>query len=391
MAFPSQVVWVAQWYPHEGEPYAGDFIQRHAKAVALYMPVYVFACFPHTHNHEKVQVTGYLTETIIYFEPTQAGNKFLDKVLLWKRWKQLLQSSIQQHIATHGKPDLLHCHITLNAGWIGLWAKKTLHIPYLITEHWSGYMPGAYNGFEKYNRWSKRLFKKIITEASVVTTVSKALATAMQQIENDSIYTIIPNVVDEEIFHLPAVSFEKRSYRLLHISTFNYQKNMAAMLAAFDKVALAIPTVEFHIVGPKAKFQNGFPTQSEDGHYVLHGEVSQPEIASLMHQSDACVLYAHYETFGCVIIEANATGLPVIVSDIPVLREIVKPNQNGLLVPPDDSDALANAIISFLNRPNRFLPQQIAQQAKAKYSFSVVGKQFFLLYQSILQKNTIVG
>ena len=389
MASLPQVVWVAQWYPHEGEPYAGDFIQRHAKAVALYMPVHVFACFPDTRNCVDVQANGNLTETIIYFKPTHTGNRFLNKVLLWKRWKQLLQNAIQQHIASHGVPDLLHCHITLNAGWLGLWAKKKLDIPYLITEHWSGYMPGASNSFNKYNRWSKRLFRKIIQESAFVVTVSEALTNAMQSIDSDANYIRIPNVVDEAIFHLPVDAFKKENFRLLHISTFNFQKNMPAMLAAFDKVAVAFPKIEFHIVGPKAKFQKLFPIQSADTHYVLHGEIPQEQIALLMHQSDACVLYSHYETFGCVIIEANAAGLPVIVSDIPVLQEIVQAGQNGVLVTSDDSNVLAQDIISFLNNQDKFRPKQIAAEARAKYSFSVVGKQFVELYQSLVSKANI--
>ncbi len=378
------VVWVCQWYPHEGDPYAGDFIQRHAKAASLFLPVTTFACFAHDCNKIESHTTGNLTEHIIYFKPICTGIRLIDKAIRWSKWFKLLKQYLRQHIEKNGKPDLLHCHIILNAGWLGLWAKRRFDIPYLVTEHWSGYMPGAINGFAAYNQWSKRLFSIILNNATATTGVSKALIQALQKLHPQNNYIHLPNVVDETIFTLSTRPNSTSVFRIIHVSTFSAHKNMEDTFAAFDAVAAQNPTVELHIVGPQGKIVEKWPQKKFSPAYHFHAEMPQASLAALMQSCDVCVLYSHYETFGCVVIEANAVGLPVLVSNIPVLQEIVQAQKNGLLVPPSNPAALHQAITTIMEKKHHFNASEIATTTLENFSCQKIGRQIFDLYHLII-------
>ena len=116
------------------------------------------------------------------------------------------------------------------------------------------------------------------------------------------------------------------------------------------------------------------------------GEVPQEELAKDLQQSDALVLYSRYETFGCVLIEANACGVPVIVSELAVFHELLQENINGVFVEGDRPDALAEAFSAFSQHKDSFNRLQISEKSRELYNYATVGKQFVLLYNKILDK-----
>jgi glycosyltransferase involved in cell wall biosynthesis len=67
-----------------------------------------------------------------------------------------------------------------------------------------------------------------------------------------------------------------------------------------------------------------------------HGMVHQEELSKMMNEAISLVQFSSVETFGCIVAEALCCGLPVIVSDIPAMKELVTENVNGILVEKDD-------------------------------------------------------
>jgi glycosyltransferase involved in cell wall biosynthesis len=115
---------------------------------------------------------------------------------------------------------------------------------------------------------------------------------------------------------------------------------------------------------------------------LFKGEVTQTQLAVEMQQSDALIHFSRFETFGCVLIEANACGLPVMVSDIPVFHELVTENENGLFAEAGNSTALAEKLMEFVGYRNKFDKIKIAASTE-KYCFSPIGKQFNDLYKTV--------
>jgi glycosyltransferase involved in cell wall biosynthesis len=97
------------------------------------------------------------------------------------------------------------------------------------------------------------------------------------------------------------------------------------------------------------------------------------------------------ESFGLVLIESLACGTPVIASNIPGVRTVVDHGQDGLLVPPNDPDALCQAISTILG--DTATHQQMARYGRAKvaahYSWERIGARLDLIYQSVLERSTL--
>jgi glycosyltransferase involved in cell wall biosynthesis len=107
-------------------------------------------------------------------------------------------------------------------------------------------------------------------------------------------------------------------------------------------------------------------------------------LAKFVTNSDALILYSRYESFGCVIIEANACGIPALVSDLPVFYETIKHGINGVFIRSDDPKSLAASIKDFMDRKYVFDRIAIAENTASKYSYQVVGKQFREWYQNVI-------
>ncbi len=79
----------------------------------------------------------------------------------------------------------------------------------------------------------------------------------------------------------------------------------------------------------------------------------RPDVAEVLSAADLFVFPSVYEGLGGALIEALALGLPIVASDLPALREVVRPGENADLVSPTDSAALAAAVVALLDDPAR--------------------------------------
>ena len=386
---PANIVWIAQWYPHEGEPYAGDFIQRHAQAVAALMPITVYSCFGYDGEEKTdVQVTGNLTEVITYFKDFKTGISIADKAIYWNRWYRILKNLLLKHEKERGRPTLLHCHIILNTGWLGLWAKRKWGIPFIVTEHWAGYMKGFTNGYDAYNFWSKKKFGEIVKNAALVTGVSNALINRLRELEPAGNFVRLPNVVNEKIFYYKPLAGENSRPVFIHISTLTWQKNPAGIIEAVNIVKQSRPDVLLKIAGPvNVHFSSLIAKFGLEDNIEWIGEMPQEELVGHIRNSLALILFSQFESFGCVVIEANAAGVPAIVSNIEPLKELIVNGVNGLIVKEADSDALAGAMMQLINEEIAFNLPAISGNTLSQYSYEVVGQQIAGLYQKVLNSN----
>ena len=386
------ILWLASWYPNYLDRYDGDFIQRHAKAVSQYCKVHVIHVkkddqLAADETATEIQESGNLTGQVIYYNSTRTGVKLIDRILSQRRFNKVYRHAISEYIKSTGKPALVHLHVAMKAGTAALWIKQKWNIPFIISEHWTGYLPTADVSMKSFSRIYQTWLRKVVTQASVITVVSDYLGKSMKVHFPSIEYLVIPNVVDTTVFYPSQIGRTGRT-KFVHISNMTFQKNAEAILKAL-KVLKADADFEMHLYGA---FNKELKLQIENSglqHQVfIKGEVPQPELAVAIRHSDALVLYSRFETFGCVLIEANACGVPVIVSDIEVFHELVEEGINGIFVPEDDPEALAEKLFYFISRKDDFNKMAIAEAAAEKYNFKKIGQQFDELYDSVLTGKT---
>lgn len=192
--------------------------------------------------------------------------------------------------------------------------------------------------------------------------------------------------MDTDIFS-PAESNVRNTTRFIHISGLDYQKNPEDIIKAFAKLKEKNSDFLLTVVGPgHDKLKLLAKELDIESHLNFYFEMPQIELAELIRQSNALILYSRYETFGCVLIEANACGVPVIVSDLSVFKETIRENVNGIFVTGNNPDLLAKKLLWFINNRNQFNHSEIAGQAKQLYNYERVGKMFSDWYNEFTGK-----
>ena len=109
-------------------------------------------------------------------------------------------------------------------------------------------------------------------------------------------------------------------------------------------------------------------------------------MADLYRTSDIFVFPSRVEGLGNVILEAMASGLPVIVSDLPVFEGVIRHNVNGVTVPVEDIPATAQAIMKLINSP--ILAEEYGRKAREdavqNFSFSSWQSRLVEVYQRLI-------
>lgn len=170
----------------------------------------------------------------------------------------------------------------------------------------------------------------------------------------------------------------------VHVSNMVYQKNVEGMLEAFAEVKKKTDMFYLNLVGPiPDTFRLLINELGLSTNTTVFNERNYKEVAEIMQQSDVFVFFTRHETFGCVIIEANACGLPVIVSNLEVTRELIADRFNGLFVETENIKDLSDKILLTINNLQMFDPLAISLQTRNKFNYDRVGKQFVDWFSSI--------
>lgn len=368
-----KVVFLARWYPHKYDPMFGLFVQRHAEAAAMNDDISVVYVHPDENARHKYDIERTLENSVdtirIYYKKKGRLSS------AWRYYRACLKG-----LELSGEPELIHVHVLTRMGLVAYLHKLFHGTPYLITEHWSRYLPN-----NEFNGWlRKKLTRKIVRNAKAVTTVSEILAQAMQNhgLMNSN-YQILPNVVDTNLFK--PHPHHNEVPKIIHVSCFeDKSKNISGLLEALRVMKDKGVPYQAVLIGEgmdldtmKQKAVDLELTDRMRFTGLLQGQALVDELAS----GDFFVLPSNYETGGIVLLEALACGLPVVATKVGALPEIVNEN-NGILVPPGDIQALADAMTQCCQSYGDYNPEILRRQVVERYSKEKVGNLIHQLYFS---------
>lgn len=390
-------LWLPAWYPNQLDAFAGDFVQRHACAAALRHKIIVLHIVRDKEGQltkttkQEIMQNGLLQERMIYYYVPKLPFELFERLLSYFKFRRIYKNAVNTLISEQGKPRLVHVHVLGRNMEIALWTKKKFKVPYIISEHWTAYLAESKYGFIQWSNRTKRMWQKAICHASGISVVSEYLGQSIQKLAKKTpyAYKVIPNVVDGNIFY-PETEGLSSGFRLIFISGSEYQKNLTDVvkaMAILSKSNLQFRLDVYGAVEPTVK--ELIVSEKLDQIIHLHGMQPHMKIAEAMRQSDAFIIYSRYETFGCVVIEALSSGLPVISSDHPVLLDLVKDGKNGLIVPGENAQALANKLEQYIRTnptPDRHL---LHRQTNQLYGITSISRLFEDWYQELLTDDNI--
>jgi L-malate glycosyltransferase len=170
-------------------------------------------------------------------------------------------------------------------------------------------------------------------------------------------------------------------------------KGLEFFLEAAADLAPRFPSVRFLIVG-EARVEPQYRLELEKraqelnlaGRITFMGE--RRDIEQIMRETDISVLPSLSESFSNVLLESMANGLPIIATNVGGNPEVITDGVNGLLVPPQDSAALARAMARLLEQPEvaRRFGQTARETAAREYSLDCLLRRTADLYVSLLER-----
>jgi phosphatidyl-myo-inositol alpha-mannosyltransferase len=205
---------------------------------------------------------------------------------------------------------------------------------------------------------------------------------------------VVPNGVAPEFFAgpEPLPGFGDDHPTLLFVGRLEPRKGLAYLVRAFLRLKPAFPRLRLLVVGRDDRRQRDKATALVPPRLrtdlVFVGAVPQADLPSYYASADVfCAPSLGGESFGIVLAEAMAVGLPVVCSDIGGYRDVVRDGQDGLLVPPRDPEALAAALGGLLDNPARRAAMgQAAAAAARRYAWPVVAAEVAEVYQAALAR-----
>ena len=340
-----KVLFLTPWYPSEKDAMAGLFVQKHVEAVRA----------------QGVEVR------VIH------SQGWWDT---WCQWKALQREGWM--------PDVVQLNVIQKQGLLALWLKTRYSIPYIIVEHWSGYLPE--NGtFMSMPKLLRDLYKRIAKEAEIIMPVSNCLQEAMQLcgIRNKR-WGRIHNVVDDFFSDAPIdrnTDVQKKQKTLLHVSCFDERaKNVKGLLRAAKMLSERRLDWQLVLVGTGVDYEDvrAYADELEipKGFLRWTGELTPRKVAEEMRRADAFVLSSRYETYGVVLAEAAATGLPILSTPVGIAEEIA-----DLIVPQEIAQYKPGKFAEFIETILWHTERSATPSgARERFSSESIGKQLKSIY-----------
>ena len=164
-------------------------------------------------------------------------------------------------------------------------------------------------------------------------------------------------------------------------------KGLEYLCEAMEEVHRQHPDVKLVIAGGGKIYFDWKPFKGKDYIILRNHFVDLPELAGLLHDCEFSVCPYKDATQSGVVQTAFSMGVPMIVTNIGALPEVVKDGQNGLVVPPCDSKALAEAIIKLLANPQKIssMRDSIKDVWQKEMNWEPIANEYINCYQSLLK------
>ncbi|MCB0933839.1 MAG: glycosyltransferase family 4 protein [Mycobacterium sp.] len=278
-----------------------------------------------------------------------------------------------------GQFDVLHLHEP-NAPSLSVLALMVAEGPIVATFHTSTTKSLALSFFQGILRpWNEKIVGRIAVS-------DLARRWQMEALGADAVQ--IPNGVDVQAFAsaVPLPGYPRPGKTVLFLGRFGEpRKGMSVLLGALPALTQRFPEVEILIVGRGDEDELRQEAGALSDHLTFLGQVDDAQKASALRSADVyCAPNTGGESFGIVLVEAMAAGTAVVASDLDAFRRVLEDGEAGRLVPVEDSDALAEALIVVLS-DDALRARYVAEAGIAvqRYDWPVVADDIMRVYETV--------
>lgn len=324
-----------------------------------------------TRSIRRARPLGFRNYTLdgigVYYGAVPCGALPLGLPVLAER---MAASGIWKTVTKDGwKPDVIHQHF----GFDLCRTARDNAVPFVYTEH------ASWNNRLLLPREAARL-KKDYEKCTAVLAVSSALAGKMHA-NTGMCAGVIPNIVDSSVFSQK--NSAHAGFRFVSTGNLIAGKNMDGLIRAFSRLSNKPELLIFGDGPERPSLETLCADLGVSGRATFCGACPREKLAEAYASADCFVLASRGETFGVAYIEAMAAGLPVIATRCGGPEDFVT-EKNGILVPVDDTDALADAMEYMMLHRNEYDGAAIAVEAKERFSPEKIAARLTAVYEDVV-------
>ena len=375
------ILHLLSWFPTPDDPTLGNFCVRMIDALPEECHSGILSVCDGknmTKSFEVKEIEGtHHTHVQIYIRPpkTEAIRKL--KML------RMYQYGLNYIKKRFFEPDLIHLHVTYPLGQIALLWKKLYGYKYVLTEHWTIYQP---QNKDVLVGGLKKKIVKIANNAEVIMPVSLDLQRCIEGHGIHNSFQVIYNLVNTEIFKIGKPNHSEKK-RILHISTLRDEaKNFSGILRTIERLHQQRDDFELHVIHDyeAPEFKAFVKEQNLSDCVIFHGKKTSAEVAEAYQQADFFVLFSNFENLPCVIVEAFASGVPVLSTAVGGIAEILSP-ERGILISQGDEEALLRSMNQMLDHCHKYDREAIRDYAIKTFAAQNIGQQIFEVYKKVVE------
>ena len=286
--------------------------------------------------------------------------------------------------AEAGAFDLIHAHVAYPGGWVAMQLAEEVGVPLVITEHMS---PFPFPSLRDATGDLRPTVRQPLERASAVIAVSPALATDIGAFGLPEPH-VVPNLVDETFF-TPAERHDEGPLNFFTLAALVPQKAVGDLLEAIAALSLQSNEAQFRIGGGGDRAHEYQALAAELGLKDLVrwlGPLSREAAREEYRRADCVVVASRHESFGVVLAEAMACGVPVLATRSGGPDWIVTP-ETGILVDAGQPQALAGGLQQMLVKARGYDRALIRRRLEERFSRAAVVDSLADVYADVVRRS----
>ena len=383
-----KVLVLPSWYPSRIYPVSGIFVQDQVREISKKYDVAVLyprwiGCRdlwrPKLGLRSKIEAEDGLVvcrEQALVLLPHQFKLGYDLYFLAAKR-------GFEKLLSIWGKPDVIHAHVVLPAGWAASILGRQYQVPVVLTEHSGPFSMHLRSKGQKY------LVRKTLDHVDRVLAVSPTLEREIRSFYQESEIRVVGNIIRTDFFSPLNGTPEMRGprkVRFFSAALLNKRKGIHYLIEAMHLLAgWGVTSIEL-IIGGDGPARHELEKMAKDlgiaDRCSFLGMLTPLEVRNWIRQCDVFVLPSLGETFGIVLGQAMACGKPVIATRCGG-PEFVVTEETGLLVEGANASALAEAMHQFVTGKATFDPGLIRKSIINRFGENTFLRKISKVYEEV--------
>lgn len=340
-------------------------------------------------RQHEVHVVSFYPSTIDHVNVHSLGNQDLSEASIFKKARYLLLSRRLKYVVDSIAPDIINVH---RASSYGLVTALSGLKNYILSVWGSDIFD-----FPKRGLIHQMLVMYSLSKASYLFSTSKVMAEETSKYTNKEI-VITPFGVDLELFSPIHRNRHDQTFTISIVKGLSHTYGISDLLHAYALVRKALPKapMELQIAGKgvdEASLKQLARSLGISNEVKWLGFISQENASKIWANSDLAVIPSIQESFGVSAIEAQASGVPLIVSDAPGLIEVTDVGNSSIVVPRSSPEDISKAIIDLYNDDEKRRKMGIAGRSYVErdYEYSACFSRIERIYELLLSGGEIIS